>query len=80
MYIFKGNKLDLLISVHLFKGMTEEKALVDSGAMENFIDSRTIKCLQLGTHQLQAPINVHNINGTKNNAGKVTCYLNLIVS
>jgi hypothetical protein len=80
MYIFQGNKLDLPISLHTFKGMTEEKALVDSGAMENFIDQQTVDRLKLGTKKLFLPINLHNIDGTKNVAGRITHFIDLIVS
>jgi hypothetical protein len=39
MYIFRSdNRLEVSITLHLFKGMAEEVALIDSGAMENFID------------------------------------------
>jgi len=48
--------------------------------MENFIDPGMIQYLKLGRCMLTTPINVHNINGTKNNRGKITSYLNLIVS
>jgi len=78
--MFQENKLDLPISLHLFKGTTEEKALVDSGAMENFINPGTIAWLKLRTCRLELPINVHNIDGTKNAAGKITHFLDLIVS
>ncbi len=43
MYIFKGNKLDLPIAFATHKGTSEEKALIDSGAMENFINLETVK-------------------------------------
>ncbi len=81
-YIFRGNKLDLPITIASHKGSSQEKALVDSGTMENFIDPGTIRCLKLGVHKLMTPINlnVHNIDGTKNNGGKITSYLNLIAS
>ena len=36
--IFKGNRLDIPIKYHSFKGTQEHPALVDSGAMENFIN------------------------------------------
>jgi hypothetical protein len=66
MYIFKGNRLELPIKFHSFKGMEEEKALVDSGAMENFIDHSTAKRLRLGTKKLKHLIPVKNINDTQN--------------
>jgi len=38
-YIFdKSNKLELSVTIHMFKEMAEELVLVDSGAIENFID------------------------------------------
>jgi hypothetical protein len=64
MYIFEGNRLELPIKFHSFKGMEEEKALVDSGAMENFIDHSTAKRLRLRTKMLKHPILVKNIDGT----------------
>jgi hypothetical protein len=43
MYIFRANRIELPLSVHSLNGMAEEKALIDSGAMENFIDEATVK-------------------------------------
>jgi len=80
MYLFKGNRLDLPIEVRSFKGTAEEKALVDSGAMENFIDHETVKRLQLGTKKLDKPIPVCNIDGTNNSAGHITHYLELLIT
>jgi len=66
MYIFKGNRLEIPVQFHSFKGMTEERALVNSDAMENFIDHSTIKRLKLGTKKLMHPILVQNIDGIQN--------------
>ena len=79
MYIFKENRLDLPIQVHSIKGMADELALVDSGAMENFIDQRTVNRLKLGTKKLDIPVKLHNIDGLTNVAGKITHFLDLIV-
>ncbi len=38
------------------KQSTVEKALLDSGAMENFIDHQTTKCLGIHTEPLKQPI------------------------
>lgn len=65
--------------MHSIKGMADELALVDSGAMENFIDQETVKRLKLGTKKLEVPVNLHNIDGTKNKAGKITHFLDLII-
>jgi hypothetical protein len=57
MYIFRSdNRLEVPIKLHLFKGMAEELALIDSGATENFIDQETIKKLKLGTRKLKEPV------------------------
>jgi hypothetical protein len=60
--------------------MAEEKALVDSEAMENFIDHQTVKRLRLGTKKLKHPIPIRNIDGTQNRAGHITNFLELIIT
>jgi len=53
--------------------------LVDSGAMENFIDHNLVKCLRLGTRLLERPIKLRNIDGTFNTTGKMTHYIDLMM-
>ena len=60
--------------------MAEEKALVDSGAMENFIDHQTVKRLKIGTKKLKDPIPVRNIDGTQNRSGHIVEFLELIIA
>ena len=79
MYIFRENRLELPIQVHSLKETAEEMALVDSGAMENFIDLRTVNRLRLGTKKLEQSVKLHNIDGSENTAGRITHYLDLIV-
>ena len=78
-YLIKGNKFKLPISLELSKGIANKKALVDSGAMENFIDYSTIKWLKLGTKWMDTLVLLRNIDGTTNQSGKITHYLNLVV-
>ena len=80
MYIMIGNKFELPISLHLFKGMAEEKALVDSGATKNFINQNTVNRLQLETKKMKEPVTLQNIDSTSNQAGKITHFLDLVVS
>ena len=44
-----ANKLELPTKICLYKGTTTEPALVDSGAMENFVDRNLVERLRLGT-------------------------------
>jgi hypothetical protein len=73
MYIFRSdNRLEVPITLHSFKGMAEEVALIDSGATENFIDWETVKKLKLGSKKLSEPVRLRNIDGTYNQSGSVT--------
>jgi hypothetical protein len=49
-----------------------EKALLDSGAMEIFLDRRTVARLKLPTKQLKDPRWVYNVDGSNNKAGQIT--------
>ena len=59
--------------------MTDKRILVDSGATDNFIDPWLITRLGLGTRDLERPRKIWNINGTNNQAGMLTKYVNLSV-
>jgi hypothetical protein len=81
MYIFRSdNRLEVPITLHSFKGMAEEVALIDSGATENFIDQETVKKLKLGSKKLSEPIRLRNIDGTYNQSGSVTHFIDLLVN
>jgi gag-polyprotein putative aspartyl protease len=58
-------------------GIKEDKALVDSGATSNFIDHRTAERWQLGTKDLDKPIQIFNVDGTENKLGRVTKFSTL---
>jgi len=49
MYISRFNSVTMPFDLYTFKGKVEECALVDSGAMANFINYKTVARLQLGT-------------------------------
>jgi len=81
MYIFRSaNRLEVPITLHSFKGMAEEVALIDSGTTENFIDQETVKKLKLGSKKLSEPVRLRNIDGTYNQSGSVTHFIDLLVS
>jgi len=62
-----------------YRGQTEEEALLDSGATENFIDTNTVKRLRLGTKQLEFQRPVYNVDSTPNKHGTITHACNLLV-
>ena len=66
--------------MHSFKGMAEEVALIDSGSTENFIDQETVKKLKLGSKKLSEPVRLRNIDGTYNQSGSVTHFIDLLVN
>ena len=79
MYSMKKDSMTIQIQVHAWHQKTETAALLDSGATHNFIDTRAIKSLGLGTQILTHPRVVHNIDGTINQAGTITRYCNLSI-
>jgi hypothetical protein len=79
-YCFNSaNKLELPTKIHSYKGTTTEPALVDSGAMENFVDHNLVEHLRLGTQLLEHPIKLRNIDGTFNTTSKITHYIDLMM-
>jgi hypothetical protein len=74
-----ANKLELLTKIRSYKGTTTEPALVDSRAMENFVDRNLVEHLRLGTRLLERPIKLRNIDGTFNTTGEITHYIDLMM-
>jgi hypothetical protein len=48
------------------------KALIDSGATENFIDYRMAIRWRVNTKDLQRPHKVYNVDGTENQGGIIS--------
>ncbi len=59
---------------HVVGKTTNEMALLDSGAMENFLDEEVWQRLHIGRVKLPKPLTVHNVDGTENHTGKVEYY------
>ena len=60
--------------------MAIEKALLDSGAIENFINPRIVKKLGIGMVKLTQPRMVYNVDGMENQEGQIKklCILNIL--
>ena len=72
MYINYANALNLPLFFYQKHGKVAEEALLDSGAMENFINHQTITWSQIGTIKLDKPQKVFNVDRSKNKAGTIT--------
>ena len=60
--------------------MAEKKALVDSGATDNFIHPAFAKRLGLSMTPLEKPKKIYNIDNTSNKSGSITHSLELKVT
>jgi Aspartyl protease len=66
-------------SFHMYLGKAEERALIDSGATDNFIDYKAVARLRLSTKELKQPRPVRNVDGSPNRSGIISRYCNLVV-
>ena len=79
MYISKINSIQIKFPLLHYKEMAEEWALLDSGATENFIDSKMVIKLHLGTQKLTIQRPVYNVDGSPNLNGAITHAVDLLV-
>jgi hypothetical protein len=59
--------------------MADKRALVDSGATDNFMHPNFATKMGLGMKELPTPRKIFNIDNTTNKSGKITHYLDLDV-
>jgi hypothetical protein len=78
-YLTTRNSINVPICFESSRGTAEKKALVDSGATENFIDWRLAKTLKVQTMLLPQPRKVYNVDGTENKAGVIERHVKLCV-
>jgi Retroviral aspartyl protease len=78
-YLTTRNSINVPICFESSRGTAEKKALVDSGATENFIDWRLAKALKVQTTLLPRPRKVYNVDGTENKAGVIERHVKLHV-
>jgi hypothetical protein len=67
------------VSIHTSYFMADKKALVDSGATDNFMNIKFTKQMGLGLQELPTPKRIFNIDNTTNKSGMITHYLDLDV-
>jgi hypothetical protein len=67
------------VSIRTSYFMADKKALVDSGATDNFMHPAFAKRMGLGLQKLQTPKKIFNIDNTTNKSGMITHYLDLNV-
>ena len=74
---YKSLKIPTLLQFSHRKAKKE--VLIDSGATDNFISTRVLKQMKIGTLQLKKPRTIWNINGMHNKAGAITHFVDLQV-
>jgi gag-polyprotein putative aspartyl protease len=79
MYIRSYRSLEIPFSFEHLRGKADDITLLDSGATENFMDTRTAKRLRLRLLKLNTPRVVRNVDGTENRNGSITEYVRLRV-
>src|SRR5246127_4811527 len=77
MYINKIDALNVPFTFQTAHATAEEKALLDSGATENFLDEETWRRMGVGRRVLDKPLKVINVDGTENRKGTITHYCRL---
>jgi hypothetical protein len=79
MYITHYRSMHVPVSIHTSYFMANKKALVNSGATNNFMHPAFAKRMGLGLQELPNPKKIFNIDNTTNKSGMITHYLNLDV-
>ena len=74
MYIQRISAINMKVPFQSLSEQAKETVLIDSGAMENFLDKSTLERMGIGSHETVKPITVYNIDGTENSQGKITHY------
>ena len=78
-FIPKTHHIKIPMSIKSATLHSSIKALLDSGATNNFIDPVIINRYSIATYKLPKPRIVRNVDGTKNNMGSMTHATNLKV-
>jgi hypothetical protein len=79
-HVTKRNSIQIQFTLEHFKGISNETALLDTGATESFIDHKSVICLKLGTQKLPITRPIYNVDGTQNQCGSITHVCHLLVT
>jgi hypothetical protein len=79
MYITRYHSMRVPVSIHTSYFMANKKALVNSGATDNFMHPAFTKKMGLGLQELPNPKKIFNIDNTSNKSGMITHFLDLNV-
>ena len=74
MYVSEISAINVPFTFYCARGMAEERALVDSGATENFMDNWMVERLGIGKREMTTPRRVFNVDGSENKQGILTHY------
>ena len=80
MYIAQNHAIKVLFQLQTSWKRVDQKALLDSGAMECFIHPRVVARLQLTKQKLEKPRKVQNVDGTTNKDGEILEAVDLLVN
>jgi hypothetical protein len=78
-YITRYRSMCVPVSIRTSYFMADKKALVDSGATDNFMHPAFAKRMGLGLQKLMSPKKIFNIDNTSNKSGMITHFLDLNV-
>jgi hypothetical protein len=78
-YITHYRSMRIPVSIRTSCFMADKRALVDSGATDNFMHPNFATKMGLGMKELPNPRKIFNIDNTTNKSGKITHYLDLDV-
>jgi len=78
-YARSTKALNAMVTFTTMLHETETRALIDSGATENFISPTLVQSLGLKPRTLRKPIDIHTVDGSGHKDGKLTKFLWLTV-
>ena len=74
MYVSEISAINVPFTFYYACRMAKKTALVDSGAMENFMDERMVECLGIRKREMMMLHQVFNVDRSGNKQGILTYY------